>query len=309
MNKLGSNVPVLFLVFNRPQLALRVFAAIRQARPAQLFIAADGPREGQSREEELCQAARAVVQRVDWPCKVNTRFQDENLGCKTAVSSAIDWFFQHVEAGIILEEDCLPSVSFFKFCAELLDHWHDDERVMQISGSNFLLGYRTAGSEGSYYFSRLNDVWGWATWRRAWRHFDLTMSHYPLWRESDRLKDYLPDASMRDWLMRYFEQAYGRVGQRSGDWSSLWQFAIASQNGLTAVPRVNLVANIGIGESATNTRGEEWAVYGSVGVHEISEIRHPAIVLPDSAADERRFELIARTDPRAKAAAHAARTV
>lgn len=308
MRKSVSHVPVLFLIFNRPQLAARVFAALREARPKQFFIAADGPRADHPGEEGLCSATRALAQRVDWPCEVKTRFQDDNLGCKVAVSSAIDWFFQHVEYGIILEEDCLPSASFFRFCEVLLDYWRDDERIMQISGSNFLLGSRPRG-EGSYYFSRLNDVWGWATWRQAWAHFDLAMSSYPRFRDESRLKDYLPDPAMRAWLSGYWDEAYARVGHKSGDWSSAWQFAITSQGGLTAVPRVNLVANIGIGQEATNTRGEAWAAYGRVSAEEFGEIVHPTFVLPETEADTLRFELIERTDPHARERRYAARAL
>ncbi len=291
--------PVLFLVFNRPALAERVFARIREAKPRVLFISADGPRAEKPDEAEQCAAVRRAVSLVDWDCEVQTRFQAQNFGCKKAVSSAIDWFFSQVEEGIILEEDCLPSQSFFKFCQELLRHWRSDERVMQISGSNFLFN-QSAGSDGSYYFSRLNDVWGWATWRRAWRHFDSSMASFPAFTARDRLQDYLPSASMRAWLMGYWEEAYAAVGSKRGDWSSLWQYAIASQNGLTAVPQVNLVANVGIGNGATNTRGGSWHIYGQVGAQELAEIRHPVFVLPDTRADERRFAVIQQTDRRAQ---------
>ena len=133
--------PVLFLVFNRPDTTRRVLEAIRQAQPSQLFIAADGPREGKSGEAEKCADVRRIVNEgIDWDCEVKTLFRDKNLGCKVAVSRAIDWFFEHVEEGIILEDDCLPHPTFFRFCEELLNKYRDDERIGQISGDNFQFG-------------------------------------------------------------------------------------------------------------------------------------------------------------------------
>ena len=143
--------PVLFLVFNRPDLARRVFARIREARPAHLFIAADGPRPDHPDDVPACRETRLLAAQVDWPCEVKTLFRDANLGCRAAVSSAITWFFEHVEAGIILEDDCLPDLSFFPFCAELLERYRDDERITTISA----MGYPRAGLCGrhSYFFS------------------------------------------------------------------------------------------------------------------------------------------------------------
>ena len=136
-------VPVLFLIFNRPDTTQQVFDEIRKARPEQLYVAADGPRKDQSADYELCKKTRDIIQQVDWDCKVFTCFRDENLGCKRSVSSAIDWFFSHVEEGIILEDDCVPDQSFFPFCQELLEKYRDDTRIMMISGNNFQFGEKT----------------------------------------------------------------------------------------------------------------------------------------------------------------------
>lgn len=286
--------PVLFLIFNRPETTARVFEAIRQAKPRQLFVTADGPRPDKVGEVERCDAARNVVRKVDWECEVWTKFRETNLGLRAAVTSGIDWFFEHVEEGIILEDDCLPSQSFFWFCQEMLGRYRDDERIMQISGNNFLLGRKVFGS--SYYFSRLNDIWGWATWRRAWRLYDEEMKTFPQFKEEGRLRDYIDDEDIRDWLMSYFEEAYsaGRVG---GIWSSRWAYAMCVQNGLTIVPSVNLVANIGFAGDGTHP-AKTFRLYATVRCEEMTEMIHHPFVLPDREADAYRFEVIRQTDPR-----------
>jgi len=147
--------PVLFLIFNRPDTTKQVFEAIREYQPKQLFIAADGPREEKHNEKELCEETRKIAQKVDWDCEVKTLFRNENLGCRDAVSSAIDWFFENVEDGIILEDDCLPNQSFFKFCEEMLELYKNDTRIMHISGNNLLNNVK---SKTDYYFSKIEHI-------------------------------------------------------------------------------------------------------------------------------------------------------
>jgi len=187
MNGLYLKTPVLFLVFNRPDTTRRVFEAIRAARPARLFLVADGPRERQPDDKEKCERVRYIATDIDWDCEVKTLFRKENLGCKNGVSSAIDWFFSHVDEGIILEDDCLPTESFFWFCEELLRRYRNDSRVMQICGSNFLRGWQR--NNDSYYFSGYGPIWGWASWRRAWIYYDVDMKLWPEVKEKKILLD------------------------------------------------------------------------------------------------------------------------
>ena len=158
--------PVAFIIFNRPSLTQIVFNTIRQAKPKQLFVIADGARFPE--EKEKCQQARDIIRQVDWDCEVLANYSDVNLGCGKRISSGISWVFEHVEAAIILEDDCLPHLSFFRYCENLLDYYRDDERVMAIGGDNFQDGNKK--TPYSYYFSKYPHVWGWATWRRAWKH-------------------------------------------------------------------------------------------------------------------------------------------
>jgi len=285
--------PVLFLVFNRPDETQRVFDEIRKAKPKKLFIAADGPREGKHGEAEKCQAVRDITGKVDWECDVRTNFQKTNVGLKLAITSSIDWFFEHVDEGIILEDDCLPSQSFFWFCQELLERYHDDDRIMQISGSNFLFGRRV--SDASYFFAKLNDIWGWATWKRAWKHYDVHMKSFPQFKEQDQLQNYIDDPEVREWLMSYFEQDFN-AAEKDGLWSSQWVYAMCVNNGLTIAPCVNFVTQIGV-EEGTHV-ASSYRLYSTVGRCDMDEIIHPPFILPSNEADRLRFEVIRKTDPR-----------
>src|SRR3954453_1153033 len=166
----GLETAVALLLFRRPEETARVFERIREARPRKLFLVADGPRPGNEEDAQGCEQARAVVERVDWPCDVVRDFADENLGLKKRIPRGLHRVFGEAPEAIILEDDCLPHPSFFRYCAELLERYRDDERVMMISGDNFQGGRRR--TPDSYYFSRYVHSWGWATWRRAWQHFD-----------------------------------------------------------------------------------------------------------------------------------------
>lgn len=286
--------PVLFIVFNRPDTTLKVFNAIRKAKPEKLFISADGPRKNKADDVEQCAKARGIIDMIDWDCEVHCNFNETNLGCKIAASSAINWFFDNVDEGIILEDDCLPSQSFFWFCQELLKRYRDDERIMQISGNNFLFGKHK--SPDSYYFSKLNDIWGWATWRRAWKYFDIDMKGFVRAKEEKQLKSYLyNDKRISRWLMSYFEES---CGKDSSVWSSQWSYAIYKQNGLTIVPNVNLVLNLGFEKDSTHAAADSWRLYADADICEIDQIAHPKFIIAGEKADKFRFKIIQKTDPR-----------
>ena len=197
--------PVVLIVFNRPDLTEQVFAAVRQARPRQLLVVADGPRDTHPADVDLCAATRAAVAEVDWPCDVLRRYSERNLGCGPAVSGGIGWALDQVGEALILEDDCLPDHSLFAFCAELLDRYRSDDRVMQIAGHNW-----AAPSDGylgySYAFNAFSPIWGWATWRRAWEKYDFHMRTWPQFRESGMLRG-LPSITekYKDHLSRHVE--------------------------------------------------------------------------------------------------------
>ncbi|WP_150132306.1 nucleotide-diphospho-sugar transferase [Prosthecochloris sp. GSB1] len=247
--------PVLFLVFNRPEKTRAVFDVIRQAAPSRLYVAADGPRIECLDEARLCREVREAATAVDWFCEVKTLFREENLGCGKAVSAAIDWFFSHEQEGIILEDDIMADRSFFRYCDELLHRFRDDERIMAVTGDYFRRKPRDDGD--SYFFSRYPHMWGWATWRRAWRHYDFSMSRWPELKNSEWL-DALGGGyhDFTDYWTRIFDRtSEGRIDT----WDYQWFFSCWLQNGLAVTPSRNLCVNIGFGKDATHTKSKrEW---------------------------------------------------
>jgi len=274
--------PVAFFIFNRPDTTATVFAAIARARPATLLVVADGPRASRPGEEELCAAARAIIDGVDWPCRVLTNFSDHNLGCRRRVSSGIDWVFSLVEEAIFLEDDCLPEPTFFPFCEQMLERYRTDLRVMHIGGTNFQGTARV--SEESYYFSRHVHVWGWASWRRAWRYYDVDMPAWTWARATGRASDILSTPMER----RAFTPLFNRVARREIDtWDTQWTVACRAQNALSVVPSRNLVSNIGFRGDATHTSDSGHPVATMRTFPLALPLTHPAYMLADSAADER----------------------
>lgn len=271
--------PVLFLIFNRPETTARVFEAIARAQPRQLFVAADGPRETEDDEAKLCAEVRDIATKVTWECELKVLFRDQNLGCKEAVQSAISWFFDHVEAGIILEDDCLPSSSFFRFCSAMLDRYSDDQRVLMVSGNNF----QPAGESvrnASYYFSRIYHIWGWATWRRAWKYYDPDMQELNPALVDDVLDTIFPDENLAlTWRLTFASARSGRVNT----WDYPWVYSCFLQGGLSIVPALNLVTNIGFGSGThTTTKG---AYFEEMARGELDEIVAPKGVYCDMLRD------------------------
>src|SRR6185503_8652880 len=232
--------PVLLLIFNRPKTTRAVMEAIRKVKPAKLYIAADGSRAHVKEDMEKCRETREIASQVDWDCTVTKLFREENLGCGKALSTAIDWFFDQEEEGIIIEDDCLPSTGFFAFCAELLERYRFDTRVMEIGGTNFE-NEDLRGKDYSYYFSSMIYIWGWATWRRAWKLYDYEMRHY----DEITRKRYLDGHYDFAYEVDYFNYVFKLVHKndertrRRITWDYQWQFVCKINSGLTIVPEKN----------------------------------------------------------------------
>lgn len=240
--------PIAFLIFNRPDTTEKVFDTIRQVKPQKLLVVADGPRTNRPGEAEKCQAARSILERIDWNCELVTNFSDMNLGCRLRVSSGLDWVFQQVEEAIVLEDDCLPHPTFFQFCEELLARYRYDSRVMQICGSNVIENQTRI--DNSYYFSKYGPIWGWASWRRAWRYYDVDMKIWPEVKQTGVYHDFCDtenEASYR--IALYDKVAAGEIDT----WDYQWGFAKFINSGLSIIPKVNLISNIGYGQDATHT--------------------------------------------------------
>lgn len=242
--------PVVFLIFNRPEGTRRVFDAIRAARPPRLLVVADGPRSGHPTDPERCAAVRRLVEKgVDWKCELSTHYAEENLGCGRRVSSGLDWAFSHEEKLIVLEDDCLPDPSFFSFCEELLDRYENEPRVGQICGClNFV---SQLDRKSSYVFSHYDAIWGWASWRRAWRFYDFNIEDWPEVRRSGRLRKVC-----QSWIeYRRRTELYDRVYERAFNvWGYQWTYAKLANGLLSVMPEKNLIENIGMGPDATHAK-------------------------------------------------------
>lgn len=250
MSKHLFPVPISLHVFNRPETTQQVFDQIKQIQPRQLFITADGARDNVASDKEKCQAVRAIVSDIDWPCEVFKNFSSINKGSYKATSEGITWVFQHVERAIILEDDNVPHPTFFRFCQEMLDYYANDERVALISGNNFQLsGHKTPYS---YYFSRYTHIWGWATWKRTWDKVDFNMQHWPEFRDMRGL-----DAIFSRWHERqYWYQFYQAMyeGKKGPHWDYQLLLSTYMNHSLTVLPNNNLITNIGFGEDAANCK-------------------------------------------------------
>ena len=280
---MSLSTPIAFIIFNRPDLTQIVFNAIRQAQPKQLFVIADGARFPE--EAEKCQRAKDIIKQVDWDCQVLTNYADHNLGCRQRVSSGISWVFEQVEEAIILEDDCLPSPSFFHFCETLLDRYRDDERIMHIGGNNFQFGQNR--TDYSYYFSKYNHIWGWASWRRAWKHYDVEMKNWEKFKISKIINSVHSDSYEQNYWLNIFEKVHQGL---IDTWDYQWTYACWSQSGLSILPSVNLVSNIGFRDDATHTTRE--SKLANLPAKDIYEICHPSFSVRDDTADEYTFDYL-----------------
>lgn len=239
--------PVLLLIFNRPDTTERVFECIRDARPEQLFVAADGPRANREGEAEICSQTRKIIEKVDWKCELKTLFQKENIGCCAGPEQGISWFFDNVDEGIILEDDCLPDPSFFHFCSELLERFREDQLIYHISGNNYFQGREF--TKFSYHFSYYHDNWGWATWSRAWKRYQHDLGD---WIETEGKKLFpneIPKSEQFFWSKKFSDAHHARVDA----WDYRWRASMWKNKGLSIYPTKNLVENIGFDERATHT--------------------------------------------------------
>jgi len=249
MDQTLFDTPILLVIFNRPDTTAKVMDVIRQLRPKYLYVAADGPRSGKESDHVNCDEARkTVLQGIDWDCEYKTLFREGNLGCGEAVSGAITWFFEHVEQGIILEDDTLPDPSFFDYCKRLLNHYKDDETVMHISGSDYA---SVDNYSASYYFSKLPFIWGWATWRRAWNKYKFNYKYLPLDEKLTILQKNFSNPKIVEYWYSVF--AFFHLTPASFTWDFQWFLTIWDHNGLVIQPVKNLVQNIGFSEAATHT--------------------------------------------------------
>lgn len=282
-----KSVPVLFIIFNRPDTTATVFDVIRAAKPSHLYIAADAPRPGNINDEVKCAEARAITETIDWPCTVNRLYRNENLGCGLAVSGAINWFFSFEEEGIILEDDCLPHPHFFDFASEMLLKYKNDSRIISINGSN--LGYESKNGD-SYCFSRYMNMWGWATWRDRAMRIDYEMQEWkridkPMFWLYKKMKQYFFDFDI-NWF-KLWKSKFDFVSKDINfTWDWQWIYHQMANRKLSIVPGVNLVSNIGFNEDATHTLHQDNPA-ANIPTKAIRQpLKHPSSIQPDFLYEE-----------------------
>ena len=272
--------PIAFLVFNRPECTARTFAAIREARPPRLLVIADGPRKTCPEDVEKCRAVRALIDEgVDWPCMVERNYAFQNLGCANRVASGLSWAFERAEQLVVIEDDCLPDSSFFEYCDELLSRYSLDTRVGQICGCSRYVS--EIHRDTSYIFSRYGPIWGWASWRRAWKTYDLSMKTWPRFRAMKGLAGVTQSSAEAKFRTALYDALHSNPHVSA--WDFQWGYAKLSQGLLSIIPCRNLVANIGDGADATHPVGRSALKLIAQSVDR--PLIHPEFVLPDPEFD------------------------
>jgi len=279
---MNLKTPVVLIIFNRPETTEKVFREIAKAKPSKLLVIADGPRESRPSDIKKCQETRNIIKKVNWDCEILTNYSEKNLGPRRRISTGLDWVFNQVEEAIILEDDILPHFSFFQFCEELLERYRYDKNIALISGTNLQIVRRN--SSYSYYFSRYPQIWGWASWRRFWKHYDVDLKLWPEFRETSWLEDILADKRT---VYRYWKNVFDSVYQNKLNvWAYQVSFAMWVQGAMAVIPSINLVSNIGFGVGATNTRNK-WHKFSNLKKFEMRfPLSHPPEILRDKSIDK-----------------------
>lgn len=274
--------PVAMIVFNRYEKTLQVFEKVRLAQPSKLYIFADGPREGNLMDIEKCNKVRGVFDRIDWPCKIILEYSENNLGCCHRPFSGISNVFQHEDVAIILEDDCVPDESFFKFCDELLDKYSNDDRIMLISGTNINTTWNRG--EYSYHFSKLGGIHGWASWKRSWEKMDVDIK---LW--NDNTTKELLKEKLSSWFFFFRSKDYDAHVNNSNNvttWDYQFGFSRLINNGLAIVPCSNLINNIGFDNESTHTHYTKKSKTTNLETIEMKfPLKHPPFVIEDFSYD------------------------
>ncbi|MBD2189000.1 glycosyltransferase family protein [Pseudanabaena mucicola] len=277
-----TNTPIVLIVYNRLKQTQMVVSRILESKPSQVFLVADGPKNFKHDDHAKCQSVIQFLEQTNWNCQVFRNYSETNLGCKIRTSTGLDWVFSQVDSAIIFDDDCLPDHSFFPFCEELLEKYRDDQRIFAISGDNFQDGRKR--NDYSYYYSLYPHVWGWATWRRAWQHYDGEMKLWETARDEGWLNDILQnDASVKYWKYKLQQTHKGKFD----DWGYPWTLSCWMQSGLTILPNQNLVSNIGFDrESSTHTKNKN-SPFANMPTETMQfPLRHPPFVVRDRQADD-----------------------
>jgi hypothetical protein len=278
--------PILLIIFNRPHITNVIFNRIKKIRPLKLYIAADGPRNIKN-EKELCAETRSIINQIDWSCDLKTDFLDHNVGCDERVPSAIDWLFKYEDRGIILEDDCVPNEDFFNFCEQLLDRYENNEKIMMISGNNFQEGIKRG--DGSFYFSRYANTWGWATWKRSWQYFQYKFKNFDSFIKYKKIQEIFRSKEQQKYWLNFFQKIHRG---KYTFWDAKWTYSIWEKDGVCIIPNVNLVTNIGYGNDSTHNISKKLSIHSA---HISFPLSFPTEKKVDSEADMFQFTYVYKT--------------
>lgn len=281
---MNNTSPIAFFIFNRPDLTQKIFQTISLASPSKLLVIADGPRKNHPDDLRNCEKSRDVINQVNWKCEVLTNYSNINLGLKQRLSSGLNWVFENNDEAIILEDDCLPNQSFFNFCEQLLKFYRNEDQIMMISGDNFQFGKKRGVY--SYYFSRYFHIWGWATWKRAWQHYDISMNKWPSLRDTSWLYEIFKDEIIADYWKTIFDDVFnGKIDT----WDYQWFFSGLIRKGLAVMPNSNLVSNLGFEPRATHTKISNKHLSNLKTETQKFPLCHPTGIIQDYEADNFSF--------------------
>lgn len=284
--KYQCKTPVLIIAFNRPDLLEQTFAKVRMVQPPHLYIAVDGPRPDHDGEYEKVKECQSFAKKVDWPCEVHTLFREENVGCGRGPAEAISWAFESTERLIILEDDCVASTSFFRFCDEMLERYNNDERVWLISGRSHQSKSKYFNRQ-DYIFSHYAHTCGWATWKQCWNQFDIMMSDAPQFLEMGGALNVLASKEQGEYYNRRFLQTFKHIDKEvTHSWDFQWVYAYMKNGGLGVVPCKNLIKNIGAYGTHTS---KESKVLDMEAEELPDQLRHPLFVIKDNGYDVLHF--------------------
>ena len=289
---MSFETPILIIAFNRPEKIRLIFNILKILKPKNLFISCDGPRANNYDDKKLCEQVRIITKNVNWKCKTLYKFSKNNKTCKINVIESIDWFFKHNKEGIILEDDCLPSLSFFYFCETLLKKYRNNKKIMQINGHCM---NQKSSDNTSYYFTKFNSTWGWASWGRSWKLFDKDMKGYNKMNK-DKIVNYFINKDISNWMMTYFEKSHKKI---DNIWSVYWSFSILKNNGYCISPFKSLINNIGFDGSGTSGKYKKFKLYSKIKANNFLIKKHPINLTYYKKYDENFFyNFVRKTDPR-----------
>ena len=283
---MSFNVPILLITWRRPETTRKVIESIREFSPQKIYIHSDGPRKNSNDLKSILETRNLLDKEINWTDNIKKFYRKENRGLYLGGSGAINWFFENEEEGIILEDDTVPNNSFLTYCEEMLSRYRYDNRIWCISGSNFQKG--NWRGDASYYFSKHIGVWGWATWRRCWINFDPELKMWPKFKKSQSLKSIFEDKVERKYWSNIWQKTFDNP-YKVNTWDYQWVFTCLTNNGLTVVPNINLVKNIGFGKDATHTKVE---THSTKNDKSLGPLVHPEFIIRDARADRFEFDYL-----------------